>query len=377
MRKAKRIPCLLLAAMLLFGFVPPPMDAAGSVIFTAVNDTLLPLTDETMPFSSGGVLYVASAAFDGTDLSIYYSRSRDKTTAVLYKKRNVIIFDLAAGTIETNNGTSFSGAAITRGDVLFLPVDVMCRYFNLEYSYTRVSYGYLLRIKSDTAVLSDVAFIDAAGAPMAQRYNRYDSKPAEEVKPEAPPVEPPPPQETAQRTVYPVIACTDPEKAASLLDRFSGGRVACLFAPDAFDGADELLRRLASGGGATALRIDAAAGAESAIAQIDAGNRALWAAANTKTRLVWLDGASDETARRVAAAGYCPIHAALNLSGNRMSVSRMSARILAAADARGGSCCVFLGADTEVTGNLNALLTSLSAGNCTPARLNEVTVSLR
>lgn len=371
----KRLLCLLLAVVLLAGFVPPSTDAAGTVVFTAVNDTLLPLADETMPFSAGGVLYVASMAFDGTDLGIFYSRSRDKNTAVLYKKRSVIIFDLAAGTIETNSGESFSGAAIVRGDVVFLPVDVMCRYFGFEYSYTRVSYGYLLRIKSDTVVLSDDVFIDAATAPMAQRYNRYGNTPEQaEAAPEAPPAPPPPAPDTTQRTAYLVVASTDPEKTAPLLERFSGGCVTCLFAPDGFDGADELLRRLASGEGTIALRADASAGAESAVEQIEAGNRALWAAANTKTRLVWLDGASDETARRVAAAGYCPIRGALNLGGSGMSASRMSARILAAADARRGSCCVFLGADAEITGNLGALLNSLSEGRCTLARLNEVTV---
>lgn len=374
MSGTKRLLCLLLAVVLLAAFVPPPTDAAGTVVFTAVNDTLLPLADDTMPFFAGGVLYVASMAFDGTDLGIFYSRSRDKNTAVLYKKRSVIIFDLAAGTIETNSGESVSGAAVVRGDVVFLPVDVMCRYFGLEYSYTRVTYGYLLRIKSDTVVLSDAVFIDAASSPMAQRYNRYGNTQEEEAPPETPPVEPPPAPDTTQRTAYLVIASTDPEKTAPLLDRFNGGRVTCLFAPDSFDGADELLRRLASGDGTIALRADASAGAESAVEQIEAGNRALWTAANTKTRLVWLDGASEETARRVAAAGYCPIRAALNLSGSRMSASRMSARILAAADARRGSCRVFLGADTEVTGNLGALLNGLSEGNCTLARLNEVTV---
>jgi len=370
----KRVLCLLLAVVMLAGF-EPPTDAVTTVIFTAVNDTLLPLADDTMPFYSGGAIYAPSSAFDGTDLGIYYSRSRDKNTALFYKQRNVIIFDLAAGTIETNNGAELTGTAIVRGDVVFFPLDVMCSYFNLEYSYTRITYGYLLRIKSDSVVLSDAKFIDAANSSMAQRYARYGRPQAEPVQTEEPPPEPPPTQETAQRTFYPVVACTDPATAETLIRRFGAGRATYLFPPDGVDGADELLRCLAAGGGTTALRVNAADGAEQAIAQIEAGNRTLWAAANCKTRLVWLDGASEDTARRVAEAGYCPISAAVNLSGIVSSASRTSARIISAADARRGSCCVFLGTDVEIAGDLGALLAALRSSNCTSARLTEVTLS--
>lgn len=381
MDKLKRLVCLALTLVL--ASVPlMRARAAESVIFTAVNDTLLPLSDETMPIVSGGALYAASSAFDGTDLGVYYNRSRDRATAVLYKQRSVLVFDLAAGTIEGNNGEAVYGAAITRGDAVFLPVDTVCRYFNLEYTFSRISYGYLLRIKNDAVVLSDAKFIDAANAAMASRYARYGRAqqeetppppPTAEEEPPAPPAPVAPPRETAQRTAYLVMECTDPEQTEPLLDRFGGGQVTCLFTPERLAGADALLRRLASGAGGIALRVDASGGAEDAVSRIEAGNRALWEAANSKTRLVWLDGASDETVRRVAAAGYCPVRAALSLSGSRLSVSGMSARVFAAADGRGGRCCVFLGTDAAVAGNLSALLASLRAGNCTAERLNEVT----
>ena len=52
----------------------------------------------------------------------------------------------------------------------------------------------------------------------------------------------------------------------------------------------------------------------------------------------------------------------------------MTSRILSAADAHGGSCCVLLGTDGTAAATLGMLLGSLRAENCTPARLNEVTV---
>ena len=57
-------------------------EAETTVYFTAVNDQLLPdLSDGTMPFWSGGRLYVPYTAIAGTDLGLFYSRSRDKSPA--------------------------------------------------------------------------------------------------------------------------------------------------------------------------------------------------------------------------------------------------------------------------------------------------------
>ena len=373
MKAVKRALCLAFALLLLVSLVPGRADAADTVYFTAVNDQLLPLNDETMPFWSGGVLYVPSTAFDGNDLGIFYSRSRDRTTAVLYRQRSVITFDLAAGTIDTNSGQSYAGSAIARGDTVFLPLDVICRFFGLEYSYTRINYGYLVRIKNENVVLSDATFIDAASAPMAQRYTRYERAKMPEADETPQPVENTPAQETPQqRTVYLDIEATDAAHTEQTLAYLSSGRAAFLFAPEHLPDAGDLLRQLASGGGAIALRVDASAGANAALSQIAEGNRALWNAANVKTRLVRLDGASEETRQLVAEAGYCPLSFALDYSSGASSVSRMSTRILAAADANGGSCCVFLGTDENASATLSALLVNLRAGNCTSARLNEV-----
>ena len=374
MKTVKRALCLAFALLLLVSLAPGRADAADTVYFTAVNDQLLPLNDETMPFWSGGALYVPSTALDGNDLGIFYSRSRDRSTAVLYRQRSVITFDLAAGTIDTNSGQSFTGSAIARGDIVFLPLDVICRFFGLEYSYTRITYGYLVRIKNENVVLSDATFIDAASAPMAQRYTRYERAKTPEPDESTQPTGGENTQDTAQRTVYLVIESTDAARTEQALAYLPSGRAAFLFAPEHLAGADDLLRRLASGGGAIALRVDASAGANAALAQIAEGNRMLWSAANVKTRVVRLDGASEETRQLVTEAGYCPLLFALDYSTGGTAVSRMSARILSAADANGGSCCVFLGTDETASATLSALLINLRAGNCTSARLNEVVI---
>ena len=172
--KSKRFLCLLLVLLMAFSLTPSETRAETTVYFTAVNDQLLPdLSDETMPFWSGGRLYVPSTVITGTDLGLFYSRSRDKSTAVVYRQGSALTFNFAAGTVADQNDRQYSGPAIVRSDVVFLPLDLLTQFFSLDYSYTRVTYGYLVRVKSDTVVLSDAKFIDAAAMSMEQRYNEY------------------------------------------------------------------------------------------------------------------------------------------------------------------------------------------------------------
>ena len=168
---------------------------------------------------------------------------------------------------------------------------------------------------------------------------------------------------------------TDPALTGQMLDQLSAYEAAFLFTPQAAENAGDLIRRLAAGGAAVVLRVEAGADTQSALRQIEAGNRALWAAAAFKTRLVRLDGASEDTLRAVQEAGYCPIRYTLDYSATQLSASQMSARILSAAEPGRGACRVFLGAEQAASGKLSALLASLRGSNCMPAQLNETVFS--
>ena len=381
MRRCGQALCLMLAALLLCSLASVRTAAAESVYFVAVNEKLYPLSDDTMPFWSGGSLYVPSTVLEGNDLGIHYIRNRETQLASLYKgSRYGIVFDLTTGNAESRDGQTFSAPLIIRGNVLFFPLDVVCRFFSLSYSSNRISYGYLIRIRDDSAGhLTDAQFIDAAGSAMASRYAQYErARTTPEDTPQGggtepsvtPPVTPPQP-EAQERTVYLLVESTAPDRSEQLLGSLSAGQAVFLFRPDRLDAAGGLLRRLAAGEGSAALRVDASAGAQEALAQIEAGNRALWAAANAKTRLVLLDGGNEETARAVAEAGYCPLRVDLDFGEGLPSVTRLTSRIFAAADANRGSCCVLLGTDEAAAGVLEAMLTSFRAGNCAPGRLNE------
>ena len=225
--KSKRFLCLLLVLLMVFSLTPSETRAETTVYFTAVNDQLLPdLSDETMPFWSGGRLYVPSTVITGTDLGLFYSRSRDKSTAVVYRQGSALTFNFAAGTVADQNDRQYSGPAIVRSGVVFLPLDLLTQFFSLDYSYTRVTYGYLVRVKSDTVVLSDAKFIDAAAMSMEQRYNEYMKTHSESNDPGNTPNQN---TDGDRDLVCLALRVTDEESANALLDTLaSNGYTLCV-----------------------------------------------------------------------------------------------------------------------------------------------------
>ena len=247
--KGKRFLCLLLATLLLFTLAPAKTEAETTVYFTAVNDQLLPdLSDGTMPFWSGGRLYVPYTAIAGTDLGLFYSRSRDKSTAVVYRQGSALTFDFAAGTVTDQNDRQYSGAAIVRGDVVFLPLDLLTQFFSLDYSYTRVTYGYLVRLKSDTVVLSDAKFIDAAAMSMEQRYNDYMKTHNGSNSTDTPP-------DNDRNLVCLTLRVTDESVSNTLLDTLvkENAKATFLFSEEQLSSLGDLLRRIVISGSAAAL----------------------------------------------------------------------------------------------------------------------------
>ena len=127
---------LALAVALALALPPAAGQAVLSdVYFTAVNEQLLDLTSDTMPFWSGGVLYVPSRVFSGTDLGVSYVRNNTMGLVMLYTNRVDLRFDLEKQTASDKQGRIYSGHAIERGGIVFFPLPVVCGYFGQDWSY--------------------------------------------------------------------------------------------------------------------------------------------------------------------------------------------------------------------------------------------------
>ena len=143
MTRGKRLLSLLLSVLMLCTLLPPRASAAPTLYFTAVNDRMCDLSDETMPFWQNGLLYVAGATVDGPDdLGIRYSYNQEKSVAILYKGQRVLYCDLTAGTMENNRtGEQYAGSPIVRSGMVFFPITALAKMFDLKYSSTKIAYG--------------------------------------------------------------------------------------------------------------------------------------------------------------------------------------------------------------------------------------------
>lgn len=375
MKRTRRLLCLFLSVLLLGTLLPLRVQAATTLYFTAVNDRMCDLTDETMPFWQNGVLYVAGATVDGPDdLGIRYSYNQKKAVAILYKGQKLLYCDLTDGTMVNNRtGERYAGSPVVRSGMVFFPIHVLVSIFDLKYSTTKITYGYLLRIRNDEAVLSDESFIDAATDPIQKRYQQYErSRAAEETPSDTPSSQTPTPSRRDDLTAYlllPVSEASVLPQLLSLLDTHAS-HATFLLSPELIASAGDSVRRLTATGSAVALRVGAGS-AEEVLAQIERGNDALWLTASRRTRLVYLETADKSLREAVTAAGYCPL--TVNVSDFTRSGSHWAQTALDYAD-RYGSTRLYLGAEASLSIYLGTALAALRAEKCTVAALSEVTV---
>lgn len=179
---------LLLAGACVLGLFAPALAATRkTTYFMAVNDTVAELRDDTMPFSSGGEIYVPYTVFDpnstGIQLGVYASYGNN--IAVLYGRTSgALIFDLGQDTATSSTGGKYSKRAIRHNSTVFVPVDLVVKFFGLNWSIlVYPNHGLIVRVKNASAQISDESFITAGEHILESRYSAYLKETGQEPEP--------------------------------------------------------------------------------------------------------------------------------------------------------------------------------------------------
>ena len=377
----RRVISMLLAALLLVSLgLPATAAASGSVYFTSVNDNLCPLSDDTMPFWSGGSLYVPSTVFSGYDLGVSYVRDTAAQRAYLYNRNKLLEFDMENGGVTNESGTYYSASVMTRHGYVCFPLALVCSYFGLSYSVRDTAWAPLVRVCSSSAVLSDSRFIDAATSLMDSRYSAYEQgkKTPAATKPSEPQTgsdpsttkDPQPSQEgtdTDNRTnalIYLAVRAGDDDTTAAMLDTLSrfDYRAAFFFGPSQLAGRDDLLRRIVSGGH----RIGFIQTEQNGASALEEGNDLLRRCTGTTTRMVLMETKAE------LPAGFTAYTATISAENLGKTASARARQIQKRIEKSRGSVKLLLGGDRTSASALAALCTQLQENGAGVRAANEV-----
>lgn len=301
MRRGRRILLGALTALLCIGLFLPLEVSAADLYFTAINDSVSPLTSDTMPFWSGGILYVPYTVFDaslnsiGVDLGMYASYSRNRNTVTLYNGPLDLEFDLNSGTCrDVATGDTYRARAIMRSGKPYLPLNTVCSFFHLTYTYSTLPYipqGFLVRIKSADVVLSDSDFIDAASNTINRRLRDYTQSlsSAETTSPARPGTavtEEPVPSSSVP--TYLAVRCTGADGLTGILSALdNAGRCAVFFlSPQVIREEGDLVRRILGTGHSIGILAQGDSLAQTR-QLLEEGNRALEQTACARTTLAY------------------------------------------------------------------------------------------
>lgn len=288
----------LLCAGLLFSAVPAP---ARALTLTAVNDSLLPLSDSTMPARLGGELYVPYGVFSQLGVS---SSASD---GVLNMSANgeTLSFSPDEGYVYDQNLNSYATPAYSMNGTTYVPVKLCCGKFGLSYSTLSVAGETVLRV-TDGSASSDSAFASSKAASIENSINSYKGISSSDGSSQngggttggttaQTPAETPIPKVEEKPTrkpsrVYLTFYGAPDKNAPDILDALKqDGRTAAFFLPaDTALWTDDTVRRIVAEGHTAALLLEAdeKASGEALTERLTLANERLRLLTGVQTRIV-------------------------------------------------------------------------------------------
>ena len=329
--KKRRWAALALSLLLLFQLAAPPKaQAVNYVYFVAAGENVLPLSDATMPFWSGGYLYIASSIFTGIAreaLNIGRSRNDKEKLVVLYSgsRAKSLWFEWEKDCAYDVDGNVFYPGAIYRNDEVYVPVSLVARFFDLQYSVNKVNsrvngepiQGDLAWIRKPGNVLTDKYFMDAASSVITNRYEDYLKDKEKEQQGISSPgtAQTPAGVDIEGKRIYLCITVgTDTSVLLDTLDQYSA-QAAFFCTPEFMEQQGDLLRRMMATGQTIGILADAGDETQTVEEQLEAGNRALERATFGRTRLVRVENGDEQTLQRLGEEGYRCLEPDIDRSG--------------------------------------------------------------
>ena len=368
LRVKGKITALVLVVLLIFLPVGVPAEAVDTVYFTAAGENVLPLSDSTMPFWSGGYLYLPARMFTGNvwrSLDVAYVRTSRQLT-ILHSGGRSLMFELGKDYTKDSDGKSYEPGMIERGGEAFVPAYLVASFFGLQYSVTEVPHGFLVWLRKPGFGLTDKVFADAATSNMQSAYTAYLKEKEAETEPEQPEIVKPAPG----KRLY--LCMEAQEQSGALMDELHRHHATAAFfcKPEFLEEEGDLLRRMAAMGHSIGILAQGGDPEHPVEEQLSAGNRALEQATSGRTRLVFLQDASESERNSLQASGWYLLDPDLNRTDYALKNEKSANALLKKISARRGPVSVWLG-DAVSAAGLHSLLSEAEDAGHRCLALNE------
>lgn len=367
----KRRAALALCLVLAFRLSLPPARAEDRVFFTAADAYVLPLSDDTMPFWSGGYIYIASSVFTGAareSLGVSQVLDSGQEWVVLYSGSGgrSLTFNLSDSYALDNASNAYYPGALRRNGTVFVPASTVSRYFGLDYSVIQVERGSLVWVRQPGYNMPDKLFADAAQYSMESVYSDYirakedpagGGAPGGNALPSAPAgTQDPAAGLEGKRVALCLKAGSDAASMADALAAYNAG-AAFFFTPEEMERQGGTLRRLTAQGQGVGILADAGDPDRTVAEQLEAGNAALCRAACAKTRLAYIQGGGPQDLQSAEEAGFRCLRPELDRSEKPLRSASDAQGLVLRLSAWRGDAAVWLG-DAASSPGLRAFLSA-------------------
>lgn len=368
MKRARKI---LSFVMLIVLFISIHANAS-SIVLTAVNDTFLPLENNTMPTKKSGEWYVPYVVFNNFGIISYMQDNGD--SLVMQTENQTITFSLSQGYTYDKNLNTLSQPAYNINDTIYLPVKLMCAQFGLSFSVI-TGESLIVRICDQNAKLTDSDFVANTNQNTEEIVDNYKNegkteipvvKPEPEPEPDNKPEPVPPEKPITPATIRPEFVYLSfmgeiNEFSNDLLDTLQlYSTNATFFIPVNSKLDDDFIRKAIVLGNNIGWVVN---DEQDIVNKLEAANQQLFSKTGTMSRLVILADEDIKNIDDIKNAGYTVWQNSIIAQDEKYNATKTSQKILNILDNTTNPCVISLHHQKSTNAALTIILRDFKANN--------------
>lgn len=368
MKRARKI---LSFVMLIVLFISIHANAS-SIVLTAVNDTFLPLENNTMPTKKSGEWYVPYVVFNNFGIISYMQDNGD--SLVMQTENQTITFSLSQGYTYDKNLNTLSQPAYNINDTIYLPVKLMCAQFGLSFSVI-TGESLIVRICDQNAKLTDSDFVADTNQNTEEIVDNYKNegkteipvvKPEPEPEPDNKPEPVPPEKPITPATIRPEFVYLSfmgeiNEFSNDLLDTLQlYSTNATFFIPVNSKLDDDFIRKAIVLGNNIGWVVN---DEQDTVNKLEAANQQLFSKTGTMSRLVILADEDIKNIDDIKNAGYTVWQNSIIAQDEKYNATKTSQKILNILDNTTNPCVISLHHQKSTNAALTLILRDFKANN--------------